>query len=296
MNLSRMRLRCSLALATMVWLLFPGLVLAEELVVPETTQPAHPPTHTDAPKADPTPAVTPFEVSSVTLDRRLHFLAPDGTDVVLEAGTYAVAVAENSVIALTAEGQPATVIDVSIVKHGEAIEKPMALTVSDEDQDVVHVVLLLPDGQALDASGSISGTRTRGVNPALLSAAQIQSAVLQQAPVVGIRGPTDFDLAYRYAPIHYQDTDSTNSRADYITRFDYDGNMIATDNWENLTRFPLAAHAYYSVVETCSHWFIAYGFFHPRDWTDSSFDQEHENDMEGQLTHRSQGRNSLRAP
>ena len=67
MNLSRMRLRCSLALATMVWLLFPGLVLAEELVVPETTQPAHPPTHTDALKADPTPAVTPFEVSSVTL-------------------------------------------------------------------------------------------------------------------------------------------------------------------------------------------------------------------------------------
>ena len=53
MNLSRMRLRCSLALATMVWLLFPGLVLAEELVVPETTQPAHPPTHTDAPKAVP---------------------------------------------------------------------------------------------------------------------------------------------------------------------------------------------------------------------------------------------------
>ena len=57
MNLSRMRLRCSLALATMVWLLFPGLVLAEELVVPETTQPAHPPTLTDTPKADPTPAV-----------------------------------------------------------------------------------------------------------------------------------------------------------------------------------------------------------------------------------------------
>ena len=25
-------------------------------------------------------------------------------------------------------------------------------------------------------------------------------------------------------------------------------------------------------------------FFHPRDWTDSSFDQEHENDMEGLLS------------
>src|SRR5437867_4297113 len=59
---------------------------------------------------------------------------------------------------------------------------------------------------------------------------------------------------------------------------------MASDNWENLTKFPLAAHAYYSVVETCTHWFISYGFFHPRDWADSALDQEHENDMEGLLT------------
>ncbi|MGH2362530.1 MAG: hypothetical protein ACRDGM_18550, partial [bacterium] len=86
----------------------------------------------------------------------------------------------------------------------------------------------------------------------------------------------DFDLAYYHAPIHYQDTDSTNYRADYVTRFNYDGNnMTATDNWENLNKFPLAAYAYYSVVETCTHWFIVYGFFHPRDWA-QGFGQEHE--------------------
>ena len=96
--------------------------------------------------------------------------------------------------------------------------------------------------------------------------------------------PNDFELAYYHAPIHYQDTDSSNYRADYITRFDYDGNMVASDNWENLTKVPQPAHAYFSVVETCTHWYIAYGFFHPRDWTDSSMDQEHENDMEGLLT------------
>ncbi len=94
----------------------------------------------------------------------------------------------------------------------------------------------------------------------------------------------DFELAFHHAPIHYQDTDSTDAKADYITRYDYDGNKVSTDNWENLKKFPLTAYAYYSVVETCTHWFIVYGFFHPRDWTDSRADQEHENDLEGLLS------------
>ena len=91
------------------------------------------------------------------------------------------------------------------------------------------------------------------------------------------------DLAYRYAPIHYQDTDDSNAEADYLTRFDYDGNWDGTDNWEHLPSGDLSAYVYYSIVETASHWFIVYGFFHPRDWTDSN-DQEHENDLEGVLS------------
>ena len=93
------------------------------------------------------------------------------------------------------------------------------------------------------------------------------------------------ELAYRYAPIHYQDTDDTDHRADYITRFDYDGNWVGIDNWENLHSYgiDLSAVVYYSVVETESHWFVIYSFFHPRDWTDNNTDQEHENDLEGLL-------------
>ncbi|MBH8556025.1 hypothetical protein I8751_27520 [Nostocaceae cyanobacterium CENA357] len=94
---------------------------------------------------------------------------------------------------------------------------------------------------------------------------------------------TDLDLAVYHAPIHYQDTDSTKYIGDYITRFDYDGNWQGTNNWDNLQQFALNAYAYYSVVETCTHWFITYSFFHPQDWTDIPFDQEHENDLEGKL-------------
>jgi hypothetical protein len=95
-------------------------------------------------------------------------------------------------------------------------------------------------------------------------------------------------LALRWAPIHHQDVDPTGTHSltgasDYVTRVDYDGDWAGRNNWDNAGRFPLAAHAYYSVVETASHWFIVYMFFHPRDWTDVFLDQEHENDSEGAL-------------
>jgi hypothetical protein len=98
------------------------------------------------------------------------------------------------------------------------------------------------------------------------------------------------ELALRYAPIHHQEV-HTHGRhalggaADYITSFDFDGDDDASNNWDHAgdPRYPLAAHAYYSVVETASHWFITYQFFHPRDWSSTFFETEHENDSEGLL-------------
>ncbi|MFI6427836.1 hypothetical protein [Promicromonospora sp. NPDC050880] len=94
------------------------------------------------------------------------------------------------------------------------------------------------------------------------------------------------DVAQRWAPIHYQDVDQTGTnalggRSDYIAAYDFDGDVDARNNWENTGSHPLAATAYYSVLETGTHWFVTYMFFHPRDWSDSIFDTEHENDAEG---------------
>ncbi len=95
-------------------------------------------------------------------------------------------------------------------------------------------------------------------------------------------------LALRWAPIHHQDVHrkgahSLGGAADFITAFDFDGDDDPSNNWENAgdPRFPLAAHAYFAVVETASHWFITYTFFHPRDWSSTFFETEHENDAEG---------------
>lgn len=98
-------------------------------------------------------------------------------------------------------------------------------------------------------------------------------------------------LAYRWAPIHYQDVDRTGAdalggRSDFVTAIDYDGDWIGRNNWENLPSHPARAVAYWSVVSTDTHWYIVYAFFHPRDWCDwpgCGLIDKHENDFEGQL-------------
>ena len=91
------------------------------------------------------------------------------------------------------------------------------------------------------------------------------------------------DLAFHYAPVHYQDTDSSDYPSDYITAFDYDSDRVSTNNWDHRGNGQWPATVYYSVVESCTHYFISYAFYHPRDWTDTIFDQEHENDLEGEI-------------
>lgn len=98
--------------------------------------------------------------------------------------------------------------------------------------------------------------------------------------------PTDAALALRWAPVHYQDTDSSDYDADYLSSVDFDGDWDAKNNWEHQDDNPswLTGTVYYSVVETSSHWHLLYGFYHPRDWEDfpDPFSlYTHENDMEG---------------
>ncbi|WP_018348918.1 hypothetical protein [Longispora albida] len=117
----------------------------------------------------------------------------------------------------------------------------------------------------------------------LAAAALTISLVTLAAPAPARAQVSDLALAQRWAPVHYQDTDSTDYDADYLSAVDYDGEWDTLNNWEHEPSYPLLGTVSYSVVETSTHWFIVYGFYHPRDWCDSIFCGEHENDMEGVL-------------
>jgi hypothetical protein len=127
----------------------------------------------------------------------------------------------------------------------------------------------------------------KGRIAAVLAAALVTAGLAGPAPAHA--AVSRAELALRWAPIHYQDVDATGSHAlggksDYLTRVDYDGDLNGRNNWDDAGQpgVSFAAHVYYSVVETGSHWFITYFFFHPRDWIDHPFfESEHENDGEG---------------
>ncbi|MCK4261079.1 MAG: hypothetical protein KAX49_19035 [Halanaerobiales bacterium] len=91
---------------------------------------------------------------------------------------------------------------------------------------------------------------------------------------------TQEQLAEHWAPRLYHDTNASyDYQAEYITKFNYDGDWKGNNNWENLFNYNKPGYLYYSVCETSTHWFINYDAFHPRD--DGPIGDKHENDFEG---------------
>lgn len=94
-------------------------------------------------------------------------------------------------------------------------------------------------------------------------------------------------LARHYAPVLRQDTASSQ---DYITSFDFDGDWNGNNNWENQPKFPPRAFVYWAGLETSTHTFLLYAWFHPRDYSRWQLfgrfigkTGAHENDLEGAL-------------
>lgn len=99
---------------------------------------------------------------------------------------------------------------------------------------------------------------------------------------------TDLEpLARQHAPVLRQDTVSDQ---DFITSFDFDGDWNGSNNWENQPKYPPRAVVYWAGVETETHTYLLYAWFHPRDYsrwqTYGRFIGKtgaHENDLEGVL-------------
>ncbi len=88
-------------------------------------------------------------------------------------------------------------------------------------------------------------------------------------------------LAEHHAPFVAQET-WFHPKSDYLGRFDADGDWRGDNNWANLPRASSQAYVYYAVIETETHWFLLYNFFHLRDYSDKCVSAAcHENDNEG---------------
>ena len=120
---------------------------------------------------------------SIKLERAVHFLSPDGTDTVLASGVYGVEAKDEKVINVTAiNGGETITIQAGAGTHEEQLSGPAALAVTQEE-DLFHLVLLMPGGKTLDALGTFSGVRTRGSMMAPLQPQQLSQLALRPVPL-----------------------------------------------------------------------------------------------------------------
>ena len=88
-------------------------------------------------------------------------------------------------------------------------------------------------------------------------------------------------LAEYYSPFIAQET-WFDWRADTLRRTDFDNDWEGSNNRDNLNAGSSQAYVYYAAIESQSHWFLIYNFFHVRDYSDNCVVGTcHENDNEG---------------
>jgi len=100
----------------------------------------------------------------IHLDQSLHFISPDGQSVLVFPGAYLVEPLTQSEPRLVLWHEHGIVtLQADRTSHDQRVKTPEAYLIrEDGNEDIHHVVVFIPDGTALEATGSVSGIQTRG--------------------------------------------------------------------------------------------------------------------------------------
>lgn len=90
--------------------------------------------------------------ATIELDRAVHFVALNGDDVVVPSGAYSIDVAEEWQRLTSGEARDAPLLQTRRSSHDKHVEEPVALSIP-SDQDLHHIVVLLPDGKSFMVHG-----------------------------------------------------------------------------------------------------------------------------------------------
>ena len=116
---------------------------------------------------------------TISFKEKVAFMSSSGQEITTSLGTYRVQSVGPSALRLVPfEKHDVFVIKAQSRKHNEDIGFPIALIAVD-DEYLVHVVLLLPDRNGLEAVGSSGRGRHRG-SLELLTPEQIHDALMRK--------------------------------------------------------------------------------------------------------------------
>ncbi|MEO5955054.1 MAG: PAN domain-containing protein [Nitrospiraceae bacterium] len=114
-------------------------------------EPLHPPLNADRSQ------------TTIELDKTVHFSAPDGAPVLAAPDAYLVEQMADSQLRLVPnKGGSPLLLAADTGTHDLEVSAPFPLILALND-DARDIILLMPDGTALDARGSLSGLRTRDI-------------------------------------------------------------------------------------------------------------------------------------
>ncbi|MGB0910067.1 MAG: hypothetical protein ACPGYT_06865 [Nitrospirales bacterium] len=102
--------------------------------------------------------------TTITLDKAVHVITTEGSDIVLKEGMYDLEPTEEW-LRITPSGGTAVdalLVEAQVGNHEESVKAPMALSDTGETPDSHHIVLILPNGQKYETVGTYSGLRSRG--------------------------------------------------------------------------------------------------------------------------------------
>lgn len=117
--------------------------------------------------------------TAITLDRTTYFVSQTGEDIPVPPGTYEVS-SEHGYLQLTGETTDhPLIITAHPTTHEETVTVPTPLSFSEQD-DLHVLMLLLPDGKALEATGSYSGIRSRATHVTKKRTGASRATVKQQ--------------------------------------------------------------------------------------------------------------------
>ena len=132
------------------------------------------------------PAVAPCSLGTTAeIVHAIAFSAPHGTPLLVSAGTYCITESNRAVVMTRVTSSESWTVPALAVHHDAPLDQPQALVVQEDETDrlVFHLLLLLPDGQGLDAIGTTETVHARGssIGPSgTFSAKQRYSGVIMQ--------------------------------------------------------------------------------------------------------------------
>jgi hypothetical protein len=123
------------------------------------------------------------DTTQVEIAGPLHFSGPDGSDLVVQAGTYQVHRASESELRLVSSTAASPILLSARTTRSTAdVSKPVALGALYESE-AYHLILLLPGNTALETYGSVSGVQSRGGFGALKGSVFLNAKTLQVQPL-----------------------------------------------------------------------------------------------------------------